>query len=223
MPIIALQIVQPVRDHHTRGGAGEVMIEGREDLLGVEVALPVEVAHQFLLLGVDAQDRVIGLQVLLPEPGDVLELLVTVGMLAHGLGLLGLALDVAILSEQLLDHGHAYRCAGVLEPLGDLREGQIGRSDVVTHRVARGVVPQHAQEVLLQLRSIEAPLASAPRPSDPPRKRIRAVGLSDPLRMGIWERGQLVLAVADGLGIAVEDGGEVVGAAMTEFGGLREA
>ena len=108
-------------------------------------------------------------QVLLPEPGDVLELLVAVGMLAHGLRLLSLALDRAMRAEQLLDHGHAYWCACVLESLGDLRESQIGPSDVVTHRVARSVVPQHMQEVLLQLRDgVEAPLASAPWPSDPP-------------------------------------------------------
>src|SRR5271157_4683170 len=143
-------------------------------------------------------------------------------MLAHGLRLLSLAWDIAMLAEQLLDHGHAYWCAGVLEPLGDLRVSQIGPSDVVTHRVARGVVPQHMQEVLLPLRDgVEAPLASAPWPSDPPGARIRALGLSDPLRAGIGQRGQLVLAVADGLGIAAQDGGDGVGAAMSEFGGLE--
>src|SRR6266545_369121 len=222
VPIIALHIVQPVRDHHTRGGAGEVMIEGREDLLRVEMAVAVEGAQQLLLLRVDAQDRVVRLQVLLLEPGDVLELLVAVGMLAHGLGFLSLALDITILAEQLLDHGHADRCAGFFQPLSDLRAGQIGPPDPLTHRVACGVVPQHAQEVLFQPgHRVEAPLASAPWPSDPPRERIRARGLSDPLRAWVRERGQFVLAVADGLGIAAQDGGDVVGTALSEFGGLE--
>jgi hypothetical protein len=72
MTIIAFHIVQPVGDRHARGGAGEVMIEGREDLLGGEVAVAVEGAQQLLLLRVDAQDRVVRFQVLLLDPGAVL-------------------------------------------------------------------------------------------------------------------------------------------------------
>ena len=45
------------------------------------------------------------------EPGDILELLVAVDMLPHREGLAGLALDVVVLAEQLLDHGDTDRCA----------------------------------------------------------------------------------------------------------------
>ena len=87
------------------------MIERLDRLLSVETALSIEVAHQLLLLRVDAQNRVVRPHVLPLEPGDILELLVAVDMLPHREGLAGLALDVVVLAEQLLDHGDTDRCA----------------------------------------------------------------------------------------------------------------
>src|SRR5215210_1020673 len=38
MPIVVLDIVQPVGDHHARSSTGEVMIESLDRLLSIEVA-----------------------------------------------------------------------------------------------------------------------------------------------------------------------------------------
>ena len=161
--VVLLHVVQPVRDDHARGEAGEVVVERLDDPLRQEVPGPVEVADQLLLLGVHAHDRVVRRQVLPLEPGDVLELLVAVGMAAHRLGLLGLAGDVAVLLEQLLDHRHADRRARLGQVLGDLLIGQVGPADLLPHRVARRAILEHPQEVLLQVRDgAYAPLRPAP-------------------------------------------------------------
>jgi len=62
-------------------------------------------------LAVHARDRVVRGQVLPLEPTNVLELPVAVGVAAHRLGFPGLAGDVAVLLEELLDHRHADRRA----------------------------------------------------------------------------------------------------------------
>src|SRR5512142_1022854 len=92
--VVPLHVVKPVRDDHARGDAGEVVIERLDRLRSVEAALSVAVSHQLLLLRIDAQERVVRLQILLLEPGDVLELPVAVGRLPHRPGLAGLPLDV---------------------------------------------------------------------------------------------------------------------------------
>src|SRR2546428_13115301 len=43
---------------HASSQAGDIMIKGFERLLAVDFAIAVERAQKFLLLGIDAQDRV---------------------------------------------------------------------------------------------------------------------------------------------------------------------
>jgi hypothetical protein len=47
-PEVALEIVHSVRDNHAQGRAGEVMVEGFQDFLRVELTRPVEIAQQLL-------------------------------------------------------------------------------------------------------------------------------------------------------------------------------
>ena len=137
-------------DLSTRLSAQSVVIERLDDPLRQEVPGPVEIADQLLLLGVHAHDRVGRPEILPLEPGDVLELLVAVGVATHRLGLLGLAGDVAVLLEELLDHRHADRRARLGQVAGDLLIGQVGPADLLTHRVARRAILEHSEEVLLQ-------------------------------------------------------------------------
>ena len=60
--------------------AAEVVVVDLDRLLRVDLPVAVEVAEQLLLLGVHADDGQAGLQVLLLEAGDVLELGVAVRM-----------------------------------------------------------------------------------------------------------------------------------------------
>jgi hypothetical protein len=77
--------------------------------LRVDPALAAEIPEQFLLLCVDADHRQSSLQVLLPQAGDLLELRVTIAMMAHGLLLLCLPPAVAVLPEQLGHYVGAHR------------------------------------------------------------------------------------------------------------------
>ena len=152
MSVVVLHVVQPVRDDHALGEAGEVVVEDLDDPLRQEVPGPVEVADQLFLLGVHAHDRVARPEIVPLEPGDVLELPVAIGVPAHRLGFLRLAGDVAVLLEQLLDHRDADLRARLGQMIGDLFMGQVGPPDLLTHRVARRAILEHSEEVLLQQR-----------------------------------------------------------------------
>jgi len=93
-----------VRDHRTDPRAGEIVVVGLDRLLSVDHAVAVEVAQQLLLFRVDADDRPAGLEVLLLQACDVLELGITVRVpRAHRLLLLRLPPAVVVLAEQLGD------------------------------------------------------------------------------------------------------------------------
>jgi hypothetical protein len=73
-----------------------------------------------ILLGVDADHWQPSFQVLLPQSGDLLELRVTIVMVAHGLLLLCLAPAVAVLPEQLGHYVAAHRSTQGAHPLGEI-------------------------------------------------------------------------------------------------------
>jgi hypothetical protein len=89
-----------MRDHRTRPRAAEIVVVGLDRLLRIDPAVTVEVAQQLLLLRIDADDRPAGLEILLLEAGDVLELGIA-GRVprAHRLLLLGLPPTVVVLAE----------------------------------------------------------------------------------------------------------------------------
>jgi hypothetical protein len=140
------------------------MVEDTDDLPGVEFAVAIEVAQQFFLLGIHGDHGFAGLEVLLLEAVNVLELGVAVGMTRpQGLGLLRLAFDVAVLPQQLLDHPLARRRPTLRQPPGNLLPRQVGPLDLLPHRVAGGVITQHLQKVLLQRHAqVDESVASAP-------------------------------------------------------------
>ena len=81
--VLASQVVDAVRDQLAVARAAEVVVEGLDGLLGIGLAGAVEIPQQFLLFRVDADHGVARGLVLLPQPRDVLELGVAVGMVSH--------------------------------------------------------------------------------------------------------------------------------------------
>src|SRR2546421_5879798 len=61
------KIIDTMRNEHATGEAGAIMIKGLECLLAVDLAMPVERAQPFLLLGPDAHNRVPRREQLLDE------------------------------------------------------------------------------------------------------------------------------------------------------------
>ena len=72
--LVLPHIVEAVGDHRAHPRTAEVVVVGLDRFLGVDLAFAVEIAQQFLLLGVHADDWQAGLQILLLQTGDVLEL-----------------------------------------------------------------------------------------------------------------------------------------------------
>jgi hypothetical protein len=80
--------------------AGKVVIQHCDGVAGIELAISIEIAQQFLFLGVDADDRPPRRQVLLLEFGNPLELRMAVGMPLERCLLLRLATHEAVMFEQ---------------------------------------------------------------------------------------------------------------------------
>src|SRR6266702_7991383 len=72
--VMLVKIIDTMRNDHATGEAGEIMIKGLECLLAVDLAMTVERAQQFLLLGLDAQNRVPRREKLLDEMAQMAKL-----------------------------------------------------------------------------------------------------------------------------------------------------
>jgi hypothetical protein len=137
-------------------------------------------ADQFLLLGVDADDRLAGGQLLLGLLVDIAELGVPVGVLGALLGLEGALQRVALLGEQPADG-----VVGDLEALRGKRVGQLaGRLAGPPQRRLR--VPTSVRVDQLVQRAEQArvpldqPLGSAAGTPDAPTRVRRVVQFSHP-------------------------------------------
>src|SRR5881275_2198448 len=82
--LIPGQIIDTMRNDHATSQAGKIMIKRFECLLAVYLAITVKRSQEFLLLGIDAQDRVAGLEKLLNEMGQMAKLLVAMRRVAAG-------------------------------------------------------------------------------------------------------------------------------------------
>lgn len=109
--------------------------------------------------------------------------------------------------EELLDHRDADRRSRLGQALGDLLWGEIGPADILLHRVAGGMVVEDLPEVGVQLRECFEP--SFPPPF-----------LADPLAQVVRQLSQVFLALAVGLGVAAQEGGDDLGAAVAKFNRL---
>ena len=67
--LVPPHVVHPMRDHHARSRAAEIVIVDRDRPLCVDATLTVEIAEQLLLFRVDADDGQPGVQILLLETG----------------------------------------------------------------------------------------------------------------------------------------------------------
>ena len=84
VPGVATDVVDPVGDAPPRGVLGEVVVEHVPVGLPPATARVLEVAYQFLLLGVHADDRQAVREIPPADPGQVAELPVPVGVVRPG-------------------------------------------------------------------------------------------------------------------------------------------
>src|SRR3954454_9120056 len=119
--------------------------------MGVGLAFAVEIAQQLLLLGVHAEDRQAGAEILPLQAGDILELGVAMGIArTHGLLLQGLSLAVLVFAEQLGDDISTDRRPQRRDSKRDLFPRQVRPSHIGPHGIAGGVVPKDLEEVLFE-------------------------------------------------------------------------
>lgn len=138
----------------------------------------------------------------------IVELAVAVGVLAQGRHPQGLALMEAVPVEELADDMHTDETPAPMHAVHDLDLGQVGPDQRLGGGTAGGALEEDRMEVGGDVGVVLDP------PSPP------AAGLSDP-RLGI--RGEVLEvapAAANGLGIDAQDLGDVLVAAVPQFGGL---
>src|SRR5229473_7244126 len=183
------------------------MIKRFERLLAVYLAITVERAQEFLLLGIDAQDGVARLEKLLDEMGQMAKLRVTMRRAAAGqyLGYLAPGQTKRI-ENASHDAGSGTDGLG-LQPVGNLLRCQIRPRHVFAHGVTRGPVFDRVLHLLDQVRVfVFRLLASASWLADAIAGRI------------IGQLLQLPHAFLNGLRIASKDMGDVPGTAMSPGG-----
>src|SRR5712692_10165563 len=134
--VILGQIIDTMRNDHATGEAGEIMIKGLECLLAVDLAMTVERAQQFLLLGIDAQNRVPRREKLLDEMAQMAKLRVALRRVTTRQDFGDLATGQPERIEQASDNVGASTDAVGVQAVGNLLGRQIRPQHVVTHGVA---------------------------------------------------------------------------------------
>lgn len=204
--LIAGEIVDAMRDDHTSGQTGEIMIKGFERLLAVDFAIAVERSQVFLLLGIDAQDRVARFEKRLDDMGQMAELDAAMWRVAAGQYLEHLAPGKTEPIENTPYDAGSSTDGVFLQAFGKLLRGQIRPHHLLAHGITGGPVLDRVLYLLDHVRLFDFRLlASAP-------------GLSDTTSR--WIIGQLLElphAICDGLRIASQNLGNVAGATMPQF------
>src|SRR5215216_6861010 len=204
--LITGQIVDTMRNDHATRQAGKIMIKRFERLLAVYRAITVERAQEFLLLGIDAQDRVAGLEKLLHEMGQMAKLRVAMRRVAAGQDLGHLATGQTKRIEQASHDAGSNTDALCLQPVGNLLGGQIRPHHGLAPGITGGAVFDGVVHLLDQVRVFDFGLfASASWLADATSRRIIGKSL------------ELLQAVFDGLRVASKDRGHVPDAAMAEL------
>src|SRR5437870_2009306 len=134
--VILGKIIDTMRNDHATGEAGEIMIKGLECLLAVDLAITVERAQKFLLLGIDAQNRVPRREKLLDEMAQMAKLRVALRRVTTRQDCGDLATGQPERIEQASDNMGASTDAVGVQAVGNLLGRQIRPQHVVTHGVA---------------------------------------------------------------------------------------
>jgi len=98
---VSLAVVDAVRINHPVGSAGKIVVESLERLARVEAPGTKQKAQEFLVLAVDTNDRVRRILVLSSKAGDVVKLLVTLGVPFQRESFLSFAPPQVVAIEQL--------------------------------------------------------------------------------------------------------------------------
>src|SRR5919106_4278866 len=101
---IESQIIEAVRDDDTFRKATKVMIIRLEFFQRIQMAIAIEVAQLFLLLGIHADNRIAGSFILRLETLNRFKLLIAVFDPLHGLFLLRLPATIVVLLKQFAHH-----------------------------------------------------------------------------------------------------------------------
>ena len=193
-----------MRNDHTRGEAGEIMIKRFERLVAVYFAIAVKGSQELFLLGIDAQDGCPRQETLgsTGPDGGTGRTMRQVAARQH-LGYLAPGKTKPI---EYPSHDAGCDTDGLfVKALGNFLGGQIRPHNVLAHGITCGVVLERLLHLLGQVRVFDFRLFAS------------TSGFADTTSGSIGELLEFPHAVFDGLGIASQDLGNVAGAAMAKF------
>src|SRR6266446_4500286 len=135
MAKVPLAIVDAVGIQDTLGRAGEIMVESFERFLRVDASGSKQKAQEFLVFGVDAENRVRRIYVRGSMIGDKVELPIALGVVTHGQGFLGFASPQAMSVEKFGHNCDTDFEASLGEFFGDLWTGEVGPAYAFAHGI----------------------------------------------------------------------------------------
>ena len=145
------------------GGAGEVVVQGFWGDAGIKPADAKEKPQEFLVFGVDADDRIRRFYELVAIAGNDLKLPILAEMFPQGKGFERFATAQAVAFKKLGHDGHAHLKTKGSKPLGDLSTREIGPEATGLIGVAGGAGIDYFQERLIEARPEgQTAFASAP-------------------------------------------------------------
>ena len=144
--VVALEVVKAVRVDDATRQRRKVVVIGFDDLLGIGVPLPEEVADQFLLLGIDAENGRACVFVEAAVVVDDLELAVPLRVVLLRAFLQSFTSPHLVLGQQLGDDGNADTKATCGQLLRQSPQREVSPQHSFPHRISGRVRTNDVQE-----------------------------------------------------------------------------
>jgi hypothetical protein len=150
VPEVSLEVVQSVRKDHPERGTGKIVVERLLGLARVQAAEAKQKAKEFLVFGVDADDRIRRIHELGAVIRNDFELPIAASILSQWQGLTSFATAQTMALQKLRDDGDADMKAEGTKFLGDLSAGKIGPENIVLIGIAGGAWIDDLQKSFVQ-------------------------------------------------------------------------
>lgn len=146
MAQVSFAVVDAVRMKNARGRAGEIMIKSLQRFMRVQTACTKQLAQEFLVFGVNAEDRVRRILIVGAEASNDLKRVVALGVPFQRQGFLRFASSQAMPLQQLSHDSNTDPKAALAEFVSNRRAGKIGPQNAFPHGIASNAGLDDVQE-----------------------------------------------------------------------------
>ncbi len=152
VPQIQRQVVDAVRDHHSCGPTGKVMVKTVKRFLRPDSALAKQLPQMFFGLGINGEHGIADLQVSSLQSLDVTKLSISVCRFATRQILFHIVQCESFIVQPVAKDARTDRCPHGRHGGGNLRRCHFCKLDKIVMRVACRAFIQHRFQIFLKLR-----------------------------------------------------------------------